>query len=403
VFQLALSGALMAAAVAASPLLPRVWHDLPDSAPLILRVVALDFVLACARIPPLLLMERRFQFATMAVVDVAGTGMFYGVAIGCAAAGLGVWSLVWGVLARGASATVAAFALSEWRPRAAFDWSSLRPLLRFGLAQQFRNVFAFINDSVIPVFGGRVLGSTVVGYVNWSRSTAYFPLKVGQILARVGFPLFARLQHDRALLGESLGRMIHVAAFATLAWVGLCLGLGEQFTAAVFSEKWLPAAPILMIFAAAIGIGFLSPLVAPALDAIGRPGLFTRIAIGWTAITWVAAPIAGLKWGMTGLAVGFCSHVVIGNIIVLAVMRHMFPSVRFWTRIRGSLTGCVAVIAAGRLVLAPLVTAIPSFALAAVVLAGLYAGVVWIIDGRTLLRAFSVVPGVADGELVAVR
>jgi hypothetical protein len=63
----------------------------------------------------------------------------------------------------------------------------------------------------------------------------------------------------------------------------------------------------------------------------------------------------------------------------------------------------VAVVAAGRLVLAPLVTAIPSFALAAVVLAGLYAGVVWIIDGRTLLRAFSVVPGVADGELVAVR
>src|SRR5262249_46600002 len=127
VFQLALSGALMAATIAASPLLPRIWPDLPDSAPLILRVVALDFVLACARIPPLLLIERRFQFATMAVVDVAGTSMFYGVAIGCAAAGLGVWSLVWGVLARGASATVAAFALSTWRPRAEFDWASLRP------------------------------------------------------------------------------------------------------------------------------------------------------------------------------------------------------------------------------------------------------------------------------------
>jgi O-antigen/teichoic acid export membrane protein len=403
VFQLALSGALMAGAIAASPLLPRIWHDLPDSAPLILRVVALDFVLACARIPPLLLMERRFQFATMAVVDVAGTSMFYGVAIGCAAAGLGVWSFVWGVLARGASATAAAFALSTWRPRAEFDWPSLRPLLRFGFAQQFRNVFAFVNDSVIPVFGGRVLGSTVVGYVNWSRSTAYFPLKVGQILARVGFPLFARLQHDRGLLGESLGRMIHVAAFATLAWVGLCLGLGEQFTAAVFSDKWLPAAPILMVFAAAIGIGFLSPLVAPALDAIGRPGLFTRIAIGWTAITWIAAPIAALQWGMTGLAVGFCSHVVIGNIVVLVVIRRIFPSVRFWTRIRAPLAGCVAVIAAGRLVLAPLVTGIGSFALAAAVLAAVYAGVVWAIDRRGLVRAFSVVPGVAEDDVATVR
>ena len=401
VFQLAVAGALMAAAVAASPLLPRIWPDLPESAPLLLRVVALEFVLVWASIPPLLLMERRFQFATMAVVDVAGTGTFYGVAIACAAAGLGVWSLVWGVLAKGVSSTIAAFALSHWRPRAEFDWPSLRPLLRFGVAQQFRNVFAFVNDSVIPVFGGRVLGSTVVGYVNWSRSTAYFPLKVGQILARVGFPLFARLQHDRALLGESLGRMIHVSAFATLAWVGLCLGLGEQFTAAVFSEKWLPAAPILMIFAAAISIGFLSPLVAVAFDAIGRPGLFTRIAIGWTAITWIAAPIAALQWGMTGLAVGFCSHVVIGNVVVLVVMRRVFPSVRFWTRIRASLAGCVAVVAAGRLVLAPFVTGIPSFALAAAVLAAVYAAVVWTVDGRILLQAFAVVPGVADAEASA--
>jgi O-antigen/teichoic acid export membrane protein len=402
-FQLAMSAVLMVAAIAASPLLPRIWHDLPDTAPLLLRVIALEFVLVCACIPPLLLMERRFQFAAMAVVDVVGTTSFFGVAIACAAGGLGVWSLVWGVLAKGVSSTVAAYALSQWRPRAEFDWQALRPMLRFGVAQQLRSLFTFVNDATITVFGGRTLGSTVVGYMNWARSTAYFPLKVGQILARVGFPLFARLQHDRALVGESLGRMIHLSAFATLAWVGLCLGLGEQFTAVVFSAKWLPAAPILMIFAAAIGIGFLSPLVAVALDAIGRPGLMTRMTIGWTAITWIAAPIAGLKWGMIGLAAGYCSHVVIGNLVVLAVMRRIFPTVRFWTRIRGSLAGCAVVVASGHFVLAPFVTGIPSFALAAVVLAAVYAAVVWIVDRGALLQAFAVVPGVAENAPAVAR
>ncbi|HEV3141366.1 MAG TPA: oligosaccharide flippase family protein [Vicinamibacterales bacterium] len=397
-FQLAASGILMAAVVALSPLLPRVWPDLPASAPVLLRVVALNFVIVCVRIPPLLLMERRFQFAKMAVVDVGASATFFGVAISLAAMGFGVWSLACGVLMQGLFATVAVFALSHWRPRAVFEWRALRPLLRFGVAQQIRNLFALVNDSVTPIFGGRMLGSTAVGYMNWSRSTAYFPLKVVQILARVGFPLFARLQHDRALLGESLGRMIQVSAFATFAWVGLCLGLGEQFTAAVFSATWLPAVPILMVFAAAIAIGFLSPLVAVALDAMGRPGLFTRIAIGWTAITWLVAPIATLRWGIIGLAAGYCSHVVVGNIVVAVVMRRILPETKFWLRVRAPVAGSAAVIAVGRLVLAPYVNGLITFGLAAIVLTVVYVGVVWLIDGRTLVRALTVVPGVVDAD-----
>ena len=334
----------------------------------------------------------------MAIVDVVGSITFHGVAIALAAAGFGVWSLVWGVLAQGIFATGAVFALSHWRPRAMFEWRALRPLLRFGIAQQIRNLFALVNDSVTPIVGGRVLGPAAVGYMNWSQSTAYFPLKVVQILARVGFPLFARLQHDPALLGESLGRMIQVSAFATLAWVGLCLGLGEQFTAAVFSAKWLPAVPILIIFAAAIAIGFLSPLVAVALDAMGRPGLFTRIAIGWTTITWLVAPLATLRWGIVGLAAGYCSHVVVGNIVVAIVVRRLLPETKLWQRVRASVAGAAATIALGRLVLAPHVSGLISFGLSSALLAIVYAGVVWMIDGSTLVRALSVVPGVVEAD-----
>ena len=85
-FQLAVSGLLMTAVIALSPLLVRVWPDLPANAPLLLRVVALDFVFVCARIPPLLLMERRFEFGRMAIVDVVGSITFHGVAIALAAA-----------------------------------------------------------------------------------------------------------------------------------------------------------------------------------------------------------------------------------------------------------------------------------------------------------------------------
>jgi O-antigen/teichoic acid export membrane protein len=249
-----------------------------------------------------------------------------------------------------------------------------------------------VNAGVGPVVGGRMLGTAAVGYLTWALSTAYFATKVGDILARIGFPLFSRLQHDRALVGESLGRMIHVTAFAVFAWIALCLGLGEPLTLVVFSAKWLPAVPVLTIYAGAVLIGFLSTLVAPALDALGKPGLFTKCVVGWTILTWIVVPIATAKWQLVGFAVGFATHIVVGNTVVAIVMHRLLPQTRFLQRIRGPLLACAVVALLGRLVLAPQVTGLVTLGVSVILAAGVYVAVAWVIDGRDLLRATSLVP-----------
>jgi O-antigen/teichoic acid export membrane protein len=283
------------------------------------------------------------------------------------------------------------------------SWEALKPLLRFGIAQQLRNVIGLVNGAVTPLWGGRKLGAVSVGFFNWAQNTAYFPLKLVEILARVGFPLFAKLQHDRALLGESLGRAIHLCAFVTFAWVGLCLGLGEQITLYVFSAKWLPAVPMLLIFAAVISIGFLSPLVAVALDALGKPTIFARLALGWTALNWLAVPIATHYWHTIGFAAGYALHVVVGNIAVAIVLRRLIPETKLWLRLRAPLLGGIAAAALGRLVLAPRVVSSLSFVLSLAAAVAVYAAMVWLIDGRALLRAMSVVPGAAPSDQDALK
>jgi hypothetical protein len=85
------------------------------------------------------------------------------------------------------------------------------------------------------------------------------------------------------------------------AWIGLCLGLGEQLTLVVFSAKWLPAVPVLTIYAGAVLIGFLSTLVAPALDALGKPGLFTKFVVGWTILRGSRCRSRPARWQLSGL------------------------------------------------------------------------------------------------------
>jgi O-antigen/teichoic acid export membrane protein len=390
--QFGVSLALVAAVAGLAGLITRVWPDLPADAPLLLRILALDFLLTSVRIPPLLLMERRLQFGRLALVGIAGSIAFYGTAVSLAFAGFGAWALAGGVLVQGSLTTVVIVAISRWRPRAAFSWAAVRPLIRFGLAQQSRNLIGLVNDAVTPFWGGRVLGVTAVGYLNWARTTAYFPLKMVDTLRSVGFPLFARLQDDRALLGESLGRAIHLCAFVTFASVGLCIGLGEPLTRYVFSAQWLPAVPLLIVFSAAISIGFLSPLVASALDAIGRPGLFARVALVWTILNWIAVPI-GTAYGRTlGFAIGYALHVVVGNIVIAIVLRRVLPESRFWQRIRAPLVAGSAMAAFGRFGMAPYVHSPLAFGAAAVSAVFAYIGLVWLLDGRALVRALSIMP-----------
>jgi O-antigen/teichoic acid export membrane protein len=391
--QLAAALVLMAAVAAAAGAIPVVWPDLPADSALLMRVMAVDFVLVSLRIAPMLLLERRLRFGALSLIDVAGGAAFYGVAVVLAVLGWGVWSLAGAVIGRASLVTAIAYAVSGWRPQATFAWAEVRPLMRFGLAQQSRNVISLVNDAVMPFWGGRELGVTAVGYLNWARQTAYFPLKMVDTLRTVGFPLFARLQHDRALVGESLGRAIHLCALVTCGCVGLFIGLGEPLTRYVFSEQWLPAVPFLAVFSVAISIGFLSPLVASALDAIGRPGVFARVALLWTVITWIAVPIGTSLGGTLGFAIGYASHVVIGNIVIAEVLRRMLPEARVWKRIRVPFAGACLSAAAGRSVLGSFVEGPWSFGAAAIASLMLYVAVVWLGDRRALMQARSLVPG----------
>jgi O-antigen/teichoic acid export membrane protein len=391
-FQAGASVALMAAVGGTADTLPRLWPDLPASATLLAQVMAIDFVLVSLRIAPMLILERGLRFRTISAIDVAGSLAFYGVAVSLALSGAGVWSLAGAVLVRGSLITGAAFAVSGWRPSTVFAWAELRPLLRFGLAQQSRNVISLVNDAVMPFWGGRVLGITAVGYLNWARQAAYFPLKMVDTLRTVGFPLFAKLQHDRALVGEALGRAIHLCAFVTCGFVALFVGLGEPLTRHLFSEQWLPAVPLLAVFSGAISIGFLSPLVASAFDAIGRPGVFARVALLWTAINWVAVPIGTTYGGTLGFAIGYASHVVIGNVVIAEVLRRILPEARFWRRIRVPLLAASVAAAAGRFVLLPYATQPFGLAAAASAAVGLYTGLVALFDRRALLLSLTIVP-----------
>lgn len=394
--QLVLSLIVIAIVNAGAEGLHLIWTDLPPGSVWLMRALSVGLLLTVLRVIPSILMERELLFGRLSALEVAGTVAFYVGSVVLALLNAGVWALAVGTLLQSVVVLVLALAMRPWRPSLALDWKLLRPIVRFGIPFQLKNIIGVVNGAISPVYAGAMLGTKPVGFINWAQNTAYFPLRLVEIMSRVTFPLFSRLQGQPKVFAETLGRAIQVCAIGTAFFVALFLGAGPQIIHVVFTDKWLPALPLLHIYAVAITIGFLAPLVSAALDAAGRPQIFARLSIGWTALNWLVVVLATPRWGMIGFAAGYSVHVIVGNIVVIIVMIKLIPGVRFARRIWAPLLAGGVLWFICRLV-APLLTDVPTLVGGLVASLAIFALVMFIVDRQGLRDAVAMVPKQQDG------
>ncbi len=390
--QLLMASAVVCVVWLSAGLVDRVWPDLPASGSWLMRVLALDLLLTALRTIPAILMERALQFTRLAVLDIALSLTFYCTAIGLAVSGQGSNSLIIAVLAQGVVGAVLAFALRPFRPRLHLDRAVLKPIVKFGLPFQLTQVIGFLNGAVTPIYAGSVLGARSLGLVNWAQDTAYFPLKAVDVVGRAAFPLYSRLQDDAESLGESFGRAVHLCAMATAYFVALVFALGPNLVHVVFTDKWLSALPLLYIYAGAISIGFYTPVIGAFLNATGRPGLLLRLACIWVTLAWVVVPFTTPRWGIQGYALGYCFHVVFGNLLMLGLTPRLVPHARLLSRLIGPACGGLASYAVGRYFCASWATSTWSFIAAVLMLLVVHGLVLLAFDRKRLFHAFSLVP-----------
>lgn len=390
-FQSILGLVLLAVAWVAAPGIRELWPGLPPSAPMLLRAMAFSFLLTGLRGVPSILLERQLRFGAVAASEVIQTAAFYVAACAGALRGLGDWTWPIAVIAQAAAGTTIVLLAQRWRPAFSLDLAILRPLIRFGLPFQAKNVIGFANGAVTPLYGGAILGPSAVGLVNWGQQLAHIPLRLVEVIARVSFPLYARIQYDRVALARVVERSLQLAAAGVFFATGVFLTIGPQITRIVFSEQWVPGLVALYAFSIALCIGFVSPIAGAALDALGRPGIMARLAVGWTALNWVVVPVATRLWGLEGFVIGLCVHVVVGNAATLVLLRRFLPEVRFLWAIRAPAVGGLVTAALGSLALRPWVSTGPRLVLGIALAAGVHAAVIALLDRQ----AFRIVREIA--------
>jgi PST family polysaccharide transporter len=392
-FQLLVSAGLVTVIFAAAGFVGRIWPDLPLSAPWLMRCLAFQLLLTAMRVVPAILLERELRFAQLAAVDFVMTIVFYVTAVTLALLHYGVVSLFAAALLQSVVGLVMMFAMRPWKPSLVMDRALLGPIVRFGVTYQSKHVIAFLNAAVTPIYAGVTLGKTVLGLNNWAHQTAWFPLQFVEIMRRASFPLWARLQGDREAFADSVERTVQACAIATLFCSSLLFGIGPSLIHVAFTDKWMPALPALYLYAFGVGIAFLSPLIASALDALGKPRPMVNNAIFTTILNWtiMLTALSGRR-SLLLFAAAYQVHLFVGNFLAVRNLKLLVPEVRFMRRLKAPMATALIVAAFGRYGLEGHVTGVATLIGAIIAIAATFVALMFLFDRAAVREALAMIP-----------
>ena len=267
-----------------------------------LRVQALIYLSTPFITLPEVLMGRSLDFRKAAYVTLLSGLVAAGVAIAGALAGWGVWTLVWAPIAGFYVKAIGYLIVTRFFIWPSFDFRGAGPTILFALSL-LGSQLAFLVQSQADIFiGGRVLDPHALGlYAEALFFTQIFVSKFVPPINEVTFPIYARMQADKARVAAALCKAIKlVMLVACPLYLGMAV-TAEPLVMTILGAKWGDMAGFVSLLALAMPFLTVQVMFPPMCNAVGRPGLGARIAMIGAGIMLIAFLI-GIRFGAIGLA-----------------------------------------------------------------------------------------------------
>jgi len=275
--QLILTTCIVVVLLISAPILAHFYPMAPPETIWLIRALALSLYLTSWRSMSALQLERHLEYNRLAVIEVVEVVAFQGTAVLLALMGLGVWSLVWATLFRGVIGTSLVYMAAPWAIKLAYDKTIAREILRFGIPFQLQNIFNSASYWVTPTLVATFIGPQAVGYLTWASSNGKKPLMLVDNVMRVSFPHLSRIQDDMAEVERILLRYLTFLLLASGVWFAVLCVAGHPLVYLIYSSKWTPAVPALVLYALCLQGDVVSFTVTVGLNAVGKVASVARI------------------------------------------------------------------------------------------------------------------------------
>ena len=295
----------------AASLLAVIYPNTSPDLVVLVRIMSADLYLLSWCRPSEALLERALRYDRLVPIDIAGASVYAVVAIILASSGVGVLSFGFAWIASTVSRLLLVFRAAPWSVGFAWDRKVAGSVLRVGLPLQASRVVAQAQYWVTPTVVAATIGPAAAGLLQWAAGNGRKPLDVLEYLARVSLPHFARLQHTEREVEVTLARYVTGFVLVSAFWLAVLGVAGRDLVRLVYTDRWVPGVPAMILFAAVGVLVSIRVVVTTALAGLGRTMLIGRVAFG-SALATIAASVAFVpSLGALGVPLGQLAGAVV--------------------------------------------------------------------------------------------
>ncbi|WP_246228847.1 lipopolysaccharide biosynthesis protein [Mycolicibacterium psychrotolerans] len=282
-------GAILAAI---APLGAATLHQ-PSLTPLI-QVLAIGLVISALGVFPDARLRRDLEFRRRLWPQFLGAMVKAGLTIALAAAGLGVWSLVYGQLVGTVVTTLLYWLVARVPVKFGFNRHEARDLIRFGTSLSAVTLLAYAMFNTDYLFIGMRLGDIQLGlYTLAYRLPELLILNLCIVISEVLVSSLSRLQHSRQLLNEHYLEVTTVAMALTAPMSIALAAAAPPVIDTMYGPAYAAAAPALAVLSLYVLFMSMTHHSGDMFKAIGRPGIIVfletgRLALLVPAVWWAA-------------------------------------------------------------------------------------------------------------------
>lgn len=279
------------------------YHE-PRLVPL-LHAASLIFAFLAFMAIPRSRLEKALDLKRISRVEIISNLVGGGTVLGLALLGLGVWSLLLGMLAGTAFRMLGFQFLSPCLLYPAFRFQTVSRIATFGGIRMIEQLAWVIYASADVFIIGRLLSPSELGEYSVARSLAELPIdKLSQVIKPVAFPAFALVQKDRT---EALRYLLKAMRILGLTGFPVFFGISAiapELGKILLGEQWLSVVQPLEILAIAMALRTVGLILPSFLQGIGQP----RASLNNTLFGLILLPIAfaiGCHWGVIGVSISW--------------------------------------------------------------------------------------------------
>lgn len=217
------------------------------------------------------------KLANVAIISVIFSGIM---GLYLAFSGYGVWALVYQQVSSSILNTILLWLFTKWHPKLSFSRKSFNSLFSFGSKLMISGLIQTVYAKLSALAIGKFYTSSDLGFYSRGEQFAALPSdSINNVLQRVTFPIFSKLQNQDDRLINSYRKYIRITSLFIFFIMTLLASISYPLISMLLTDKWATASIFLQIFCFDYMFDHICRINLNLLQVKGRADLFLKLEI----------------------------------------------------------------------------------------------------------------------------